>query len=103
MFCFAGDEDDYDYEEAASYVTEAIYGNLEEVVGPTERSEDESSVFAATVQTLVKSGSAMRTLWCEMPKVSERKAWFFKCFDGDILEIFIVCKYFDFIKYTQWL
>ena len=67
---FSGDEDDYDYEEAASYVTKAIYGNLEEVRGPTENREDESSVFAATVQSLVKSGSSMRTLWCEMPKVS---------------------------------
>ncbi len=68
-FIFSDDDNDiYDYEEAASYVTEAIYGNLEECSG--DAPERENSLFASTIQSLVKSGNNMRTLWSEMKEVT---------------------------------
>ena len=69
VYFFPDDDDDiYDYEEAASYVTEAIYGNLEECSGVAP--ERENSIFASTIQSLVKShGNNMRTLWSEMKEV----------------------------------
>lgn len=76
MSYFPTDDDDdlYDYAEAVTFMSDTIYGNVEAAAaagGDTSggSGSDDSGVFSATIQSLVRSGSGMRTLWCEMPKV----------------------------------